>query len=201
MRADPPAGASSASPTLLDDVLPDPDVLSRHAIRIAASPAHVYAVARSFDIERPVVVRALMGIRTLGRHRVHRRAGFTLIAERPGEELVLGLMGRFWTLMPVVVPAPAERFFAPPPAGLAQAVWSFRVTPNGSGTELSTETRVRCGDPEARRRFLRYWRFIRLGSGWIRGSMLRGIRQVAERTAGLDARGGGLDIPSGDRPR
>ena len=175
--------------------MPDPDVLSRHAIRIAASPAHVCAVARSFDAGRLPLVRVLMGLRTFGRRRTGGRTGFTLVAERPGEEIVFGLMGRFWTLTPVVVPAGADRFLSPPPAGLAQAVWSFRVTPSGSGTELSTETRVRCGDPDARRKFLRYWRIIRLGSGWIRGSILRGIRATAERTAGLDAPSGGPDIP------
>ena len=45
-----------------------------------------------------------------------------------------------------------------PPAGLAQAVWNFRVRVCGMGTELSTETRVRCGDEVTRRQFGRYWR-------------------------------------------
>jgi len=108
-------------------------------------------------------------------------ANFTLIAETPGEEFVLGIMGRFWTPTGGVVRATADRFWLPPPAGLAQAVWNFRVTPGVSGTELSTETRVRCADPATRQQFLRYWRVIRLGSDLIRGSMLRRIRNTAER--------------------
>ena len=111
-------------------------------------------------------------------------AKFTLIAEAPGEEFVLGIMGRFWTPSGGLVGASAERFLQPPPAGLAQGVWNFRVRPSGPGTELSTETRVRCGDAATRRQFTRYWRVIRVGSGWIRGSMLRQIRTAAERRAG-----------------
>ena len=95
-------------------------------------------------------------------------AAFTVIAESPGEEFVLGIMGRFWTPTGGVVAATAERFRELPPSGLAQAVWNFRVRSRGVGTELSTETRVRCGDEVTRRQFGRYWRIIRLGSGLIR---------------------------------
>jgi hypothetical protein len=110
-------------------------------------------------------------------------AAFTLIAETPGEEFVLGIMGRFWTPTGGVVGASADRFRHLPPAGLAQAVWNFRVEPRAGGTELTTETRVRCADAATRRQFMRYWRVIRLGSGLIRGSVLQHIRSTAERRA------------------
>ena len=170
--------------------MPTYDVSSRHTIRIAASPARVYEAARHADLGRPWLVRALMRLRSIpsglasrlgGGRRPLGGADFTLVAEAPGEEFVLGIMGRFWMLRASAVPASAEQFGSPPPAGLAQAVWNFRVTPVGTGTELSTETRVRCGDPATRRQFGRYWRIIRLGSGLIRGSILRYIRATAER--------------------
>ncbi|HET8623728.1 MAG TPA: hypothetical protein VFM14_09225 [Gemmatimonadales bacterium] len=107
--------------------------------------------------------------------------GFTLVAEAPGEEVVLGIMGRFWTPTGGLVTTTAAQFREPPPAGLAQGFWNFRVEPCGFGTVLSTETRVRCGDPATRRRFVRYWRVIRIGSGFIRRSLLRHIRLEAER--------------------
>jgi hypothetical protein len=109
--------------------------------------------------------------------------GFTVVAEAPGEEFVLGIMGRFWTTTGGLVRASAEQLRAPPPPGLAQGFWNFRVEPSGTGTALSTETRVRCGDPATGRRFTRYWRVIRLGSGLIRSSLLRYIRRRAERNA------------------
>jgi hypothetical protein len=184
--------------TLLDDIAPTYDVSSRHTIWIAASPAEVYEVARRADLGRPWMVRVLMGLRivpaVLARvakgHRTPldprqnkpvRRLAFTVIGESVGEEFVLGIMGRFWTPTGRLVANSAEQFRQPPPAGLAQAMWNFRVEASGAGTTLSTETRVRCADPETRRQFMRYWRVVRLGSGLIRGSILRYIRSEGER--------------------
>lgn len=192
---------TSESPMLLDDLVPRYDVCSHHAIWVNASPTVVYEAARHVDLGRPWVVRLLMGVRlvpawlatvfggprrarnTVRGQRPVEAAAFTLIAESPGEEFVLGIMGRFWTPTGGVVAATAERFRDLPPSGLAQAVWNFRVRSRGVGTELSTETRVRCGDEVTRRQFGRYWRIIRLGSGLIRNSMLRHIRRTAERRA------------------
>jgi hypothetical protein len=176
-------------------------VASRHAIWIAAPPARVYQAAREADLGRPWPVRLLMGIRVIPAwlamalrgprqtscYTVEQRwvgaATFTLIAEAPGEEFVLGIMGRFWTPTGGLVPATADTFRLPPPAGLAQAMWNFCVSPRANGAELSTETRVRCGDEAARRQFERYWRIIRSGSSLIRGSMLRHIRSTAQQRA------------------
>ena len=47
-------------------------------------------------------------------------------------------------------------------------------------TLLSTETRVRCVDDEARRRFALYWLLIRVFSGWLRRDLLRKIAHIAE---------------------
>jgi hypothetical protein len=186
---------------LLDDVVPTYDVASRHTIRVAADPAVVYDTVRHANLSRPWLVRLMMGVRMApamlarafrGRRPTadpmdgrcsDRPAGFTLIAESPGEEFVLGLMGRFWTPSGGLVAASADQLQLPPPAGLAQGFWNFRVERRGSGTELSTETRVRCGDAATRRQFERYWRIIRVGSGLIRGSILRHIRRTAERRA------------------
>ena len=184
--------------TLLDDIAPSYDVSSRHTIWIRASLAEVYAVARQADLGRPWLVRVLLGLRAipaalatvvrsrrLGRNRTHEKAvgrlAFTVIAEAAGEEFVLGIMGRFWTPRGGVVPTTAGEFRHPAPAGLAQAIWNFRVTASGAGTTLTTETRVRCGDPATRRNFTRYWRVVRFGSGLIRRSMLRHIRTEVER--------------------
>lgn len=174
---------------LLDEIIPEYDVASRHRTVIAASPPTVYRVARNADLGRGWVVRLLMGARmapglavaALGGHRLAVRAArFTLMDERPGEEFVLGIMGRFWRLTGNVVPATAEQLRQLPEPGLAQGFWNFRVDPHGEGTMLSTETRVRCGDDASRTRFLSYWRVIRPASGMIRKSMLRQLRRSAE---------------------
>jgi hypothetical protein len=192
---------ASKLPTLLDELIPTYDVASRHTISVAADPARVYEAARHADFSRPWLVRLLMGLRTgpawlaaglrgrpvpeaatEGQPSV-RPVAFTLMADVPGDEFVLGIMGRFWTPTGGLVIASAAQLRDPPPAGLAQGFWNFRVEPCGTGTALSTETRVRCGDPISRRRFARYWRLIRPGSALIRGSLLRHIRRQAERRA------------------
>ncbi len=183
---------------LLDDIIPEYDAASRHSTFVAAEPSVVYRVARAADLGRNWLVRLLMGVRAAptltlvalgGRRSVPvRTAGapamgalrFTLIDEKPGEEFVLGIMGRFWQLSGGLVPADAGRLRRLPDPGLAQGIWNFQVEPSGEGSLLSTETRVRCGDEAARISFLRYWRFIRPASGLIRRSMLRQVRRTAE---------------------
>lgn len=182
---------------LLDDIAPVYDVCSRHAIWVGAHPSDVYQVARNADLGGPLLVRGLMWMRAVPAGvaalvKGHRRATqtnersvgrlpFTLVDEAPGQEFVLGIMGRFWTLTGGVIATTPEQFRRPPPAGLALGVWNFQVTPSAAGTLLSTETRVRCGDPATLRQFVRYWRIIRFGSGLIRRSMLQDIRRKAEK--------------------
>ena len=122
--------------TLLDDLVPTYDVASRHTIRVAASPAHVYQAARHTDLGGLWLVRVLMGLR----------------------------MVPAWTAIALRRRRPAKK----QPAGEQRSVGA-------------AETRVRCADPATRQQFLRYWRVIRLGSDLIRGSMLRRIRNTAER--------------------
>jgi hypothetical protein len=192
-------GSAATRRTLLDDVMPAYDVASRHTTWVAADPARVYQAARSTDLGGPRLVRVLLGLRAapawlagairsrpaLAGPRIdQQRVGpvaFTLVAETPGEEFVLGIMGRFWTSTGGIVAASPEQFRRPPPAGLAQAIWNFRVERSGAGTALSTETRIRCGDPATRRHFGWYWALIRPGSGLLRNSLLRDIRRRAEQ--------------------
>ena len=191
---------------LLDEVLPEYDVRTRHETVVRASAERVYAALWSADLAPPLV-RVLLGARALPGalvaslarplHTLRRRRsgarrsvtmrdviarGFTLVAEDPPRELVLGLVGTFWRLRGGVRPADAGRFREPPPPGTARAAWSFRVTQRTDGScLLSTETRVQCADPGSRRRFKLYWMLVRPGSGLIRRLMLRSVRRAAER--------------------
>lgn len=53
-------------------------------------------------------------------------------------------------------------------AGWSKVVMNFRLTREGDGTWLSTETRVLNTDPATRRAFALCWGFMRAGSGMIR---------------------------------
>jgi hypothetical protein len=106
------------------------------------------------------------------------QAGFVLLADEPGE-LVLGAVGRFWTLDGSIERVPRGEFadFAEP--GYAKAAVNFVA----DGAVLSTETRVRATDEAAREGFSRYWRMISTGSAAIRLEWLRAIKRRAVRGA------------------
>ena len=107
-------------------------------------------------------------------------AGFGLVAEEPGREILLGVMGRFWRPAGNIERFDRLAFSRPVPPGMARGLWSFKVASAGARrTILSTETRVTCGDAASRRRFRLYWLVVRPFSGLIRIIMLRAIRDAA----------------------
>jgi hypothetical protein len=192
---------------LLDEWLPaspKPTAVERHRTHVRAPVAAVYAALWRADLGGPAL-RALLGLRALpaalggsprARERMARlfsgrerltlreivRAGFTVLADSPDREVVLGLTGRFWTIGSGVVPTAAAEFQSGPPPGHAQAAWNFSLAASpAGGTWLTTETRVRCPDAGARRRFRAYWLVVRPWSGLSRRLMLRAIRREAER--------------------
>ena len=181
--------------SLLDEVMPQFDVRSRHTLEVEASAEVVAWVAELYRVDRDasLATRLLILLRGLKLpHGTFREAltasGFALLAERPGEEVVLGTAGRFWALREqanLTTPADLASFQAAfdQPASAAGAV-SVRIEPLPERrTLLSTETRVRCTDPAGRKSFGRYWALIRVFSGWIRRDLLRGIGSRAEALA------------------
>ena len=107
---------------------------------------------------------------------------FVRLAQDDPRELVVGT---------VVVAPPGTRgtptsevFQKTLPPGFALATMNFLVTPDGSGSVVSTETRVFANSPPARRRFAAYWRVIYPGSALIRRMWLRAIARRATRPDG-----------------
>src|SRR2546430_4306786 len=169
---------------LLDDYLPEFDVRTRYPSRIVASPARVYASLRTANFDYWGVTRALYAVRTLPsflalpretwrrfRDELFQKPftldamlpeGFTLLEERPGEEFLLGTVGRFWRARGELCATSPVQFREPTPEGAAKAAWNFAVSIRADGaTELSTETRVLCADASTKRRFLTYWMLIK----------------------------------------
>lgn len=170
---------------LIDEYAPDYHVASRHQIDVRATPEAVYAAVRRLDLSRSGVIRLLFGLRGLPTRGItldtFLERGFVLLDETPGQELLLGLIGRFWTLkgdLQRFEPAAFRSFDRP---GYAKAAWTFHLTPQPSGsTLLVTETRVRCTDNASLCRFRRYWRVVGPFSGVIRKEILRAVKQDAE---------------------
>jgi hypothetical protein len=83
--------------------------------------------------------------------------GWSLLAERPGQEIALGLVGRFWKPVIEYAPVVAEEFrdFSEP--GYAKTVYALSVRPlqDGQSTLLSAVMRTATTDEYARRWFRR----------------------------------------------
>ena len=178
----------------LDEFLPDYDVNEVHSTRVAASPDAVMAAVRSLTAREVPLLVALMAVRSLPsllRGRGRRRpsgtivegflkGGFVALAERP-HELVVGAVGRFWLMSAEVRRVSAAEFAAFNEPGYAKAAFNMHAEPAPGGTLLTTETRIKATDAEARSSFRRYWRVIYPGSAAIRLAWLRAIRRRAER--------------------
>ena len=180
---------------LIDEFMPSFDVAERHGIVVRAPAERAYAAIRSVDLSRSLLIRSLFALRGFpvmfaGRREARRRltlddflrSGFVVLAEEPGAEIVLGLIGRFWRPTGGLLLFAPEEFTGFRRPGYAKAVWNFRVEPVGEGrVRVATQTRVQTTDQDSCRSFLRYWRVIGPFSGLVRREMLRLVRSVAER--------------------
>ena len=184
---------------LIEELLPHPDIRMRHSRLIPAPAPLVFAALRTADLAGSRLVKLLLAIRTLntpkGPLTLDRltQAGFKLVGERPGEEIVLGVVGKFWKPSGERRPADLEQFRLGAPAGEVLVAWSFEVRQQATGSRhqascLTTETRITCGDPATLRTFRRYWRIVHPGSALIRRAMLRAVEKEARRQRGKAAR-------------
>ena len=109
--------------------------------------------------------------------------GWILLGERPGEELALGLIGKFWR--PVIEfarIASADQFREFDKPGFAKTVYALSVRELGANkTLLSGLMRTATTDEHARRWFRRYWSFgVGSGAHILVGAMLDSARRAAE---------------------
>lgn len=176
---------------LLDEILPTWHFRSHHSTVVAASAARVVEALESLRLDRDLssLVRLLFRARGLSfpsgptPRAALRAIGFSVLAERPGREIVFGIAGKFWAPreMANLVRVPdAPAFIAFDRPGQAKGAMNILVEPiSDDRTLLRTETRVSCTDRRARLLFGAYWTLIRIPSGWIRGDMLRAIARRA----------------------
>jgi len=185
-------------PSRLDELLPHYDFEEVHSRRVGASPAAALSAARAATPGEMPLVIVLYSLRSapalLARGRALRRErgrpqweqmlesdGFLAFVDEE-DEIVLGYAGQPWRLAGGIGAGVGSaggwsEFSAP---GYVKAVMNFRADSAGGGALLTTETRVLATDEATRRRFGRYWRLIRPGSGLIRRSWLSAAARRAE---------------------
>jgi hypothetical protein len=175
---------------LIDDFLPGYDVRERHRIKVHAPVERVYDAVRRLDISQTKLTMLLFRLRGIPAGRFAPRCftlddflkmRFILLGEKPNKELLLGLVGRFWTASGALRRLDAEGFRSFNEQGYAKAAWNFSLAGQRDGSVLlETETRVLCLDQMSRRRFRLYWLVVGPFSGLIRREVLRAIKRSAE---------------------
>ena len=169
---------------LIDEFLSEYDFVETHGISIHAGAAEIYRAANETDFTDSFIIRWLFRLRGLSTENVTlqslKRSRFEILGESLNREMVVGIVGRFWTIHGDLKKIDAESFKRFDTAGYAKAVWNFSLSPDGAATRLTTETRIKCLDAESRRSFGWYWTFIQPFSGLIRTEILKLIKRKAE---------------------
>ncbi|HVG20210.1 MAG TPA: hypothetical protein VNI02_14265 [Blastocatellia bacterium] len=180
---------------LIDDYLSSYDVSAKYGADVRAPADHVYEAVRGMDLSGSSVIRLLFRLRefpAIFKSRKSQRAlgltldnllrsGFILLGEDPPREILLGVVGQFWTSSGCIQKLDANGFRTFDEKGYAKAAWNFSVSERGPGVcALATETRVRCLDEGSLRRFRLYWTLVGPFSGVIRKETLRVVRRQAE---------------------
>lgn len=180
---------------LIDRWLPQWDFYEYHSVEIDAPPEVVYEQLKLLDLNNLLLTRflfSLRGIPALMRGRPARRplkltlqglvdAGFVVLDEQAGREIVLGLIGRPWVPSGDVRRVTPSGFEQVQDEGLVKMAWNFLVEGRGANAcRLSTETRILALGERSRRNFRRYWRLIEPFSGAIRIDALWAVKRHAE---------------------
>lgn len=197
---------------LADEFLPTYDISDEIAIVVEADAQTVWAALEEADLlevgKRYPLVGVLGGLRMLPElvsHLIHgerppkapdtlrlrelgqlprTEGGWILLREQPGEEIALGLVGRFWR--PVIryadVDADGFREFGEP--GYAKTVYNLGIRQiDAERTLVSGLMRTATTDEYARRWFRRYWTFgVGSGAHVLVHALLDSVRDAAERS-------------------
>ena len=179
----------------IDEFLPNYDFCAAYEIRIDAPTSVVYECLLRSDFSELWLVRVLMTLRSgkrLPRNRVpsdlRRRlqgTGFVMLAEAPGDELVIGVAGQFWRPDGGrCLDLTADEFAGFSRPGYAKVAWNFKLLAESpESTLLSTETRIKCFGQAALWKFRIYWSLVGPFSGLMRKAILKQIKTEAESKA------------------
>jgi hypothetical protein len=170
---------------LIDEFLPGYDVNERHHIDVHAPVEKVYQVVQSLDFRDSRIIKWLFRLRGIPEYALTLDGllefGFIILGETPNQEIVIGLVGRFWTRAVHIQHLDPESFRKFDRKGFAKAVATislFRQT--GEISRVTTETSVYCIGNSSRRYCRLYWFLISPLSAWIRREWLRIIKRRVE---------------------
>jgi hypothetical protein len=198
---------------IVDDVLPVYDVSDSVAVVAEADAALAWTALMEVDLievgrHRPLVglLGAVRMLPEIASHLLHGerppaaperlrlrdtaelppdKGGWVLLGEQPGEEIALGLIGKFWRPVIQFAQVSADEFGAFAEPGFAKTVYALSVRPLDERRSLLTGVmRTATTDEHARRWFRRYWTFgVGSGAHVLVNGLLETARDDAEERA------------------
>lgn len=197
---------------LVDDLLPVYDVSDGVAVLVKADARTAWSALMEVDLievgrRRPLVgvLGALRALPEIVSHVLHGETppkppkrmrlrdmpeipagegGWILLGEIPEQEIVLGLVGKFWRPVIEFKQVSAEEFRDFREAGYAKTIYALSVRSLSEGALLSGVMRTATTDDRARRWFMRYWTFgVGSGAHILVHGLLDAAREDAERQA------------------
>lgn len=170
--------------------LPNPRHTETHRIFVKASPADAWQAARNFDGADIPWVRLLFAFRELASTSAHAHtlgartpisinaiatnndAGFKVLYENPGKEVVVGAIGQFWHLDIPFADIPENGFADFNEKGWGKVAWAITVEPYFDGATIAFELRTTATDDLAWEKLGLYYDIIGIASKLIRSSVM-----------------------------
>lgn len=182
-------------PALLERFIPKPDIRERFETTIHAPATVVMQVAAEFDMQSLPAVKAILRLRELllGAEGYSRRRpqgileetkslGWGVLDEQPGRFVICGAKCQPWLANVAFSTLRPEEFASFSEPDQVKIAWTLEAEAvSCDTTRFGQETRAVATDPDARRKFKRYWRWARFGIIAIRLLMLPAVRRAAER--------------------
>ena len=191
------APADAEADALLDVFMPKYEVAERHHVSVGAPAAVTFESLMDLDLDDSPLIRAifkgremLLGAdaneasRTRGLVAVTKELGWVVLADMPGQEIVMGAVTRPWEPNVVFRGIAPEHFAAFNEPDYVKIVWTLRADAISPFSSIArSETRAVATDASARRKFRWYWARFSPGIVLIRRMSLGLLKREAERRA------------------
>jgi hypothetical protein len=182
-------------PDAMERFIPCADACERFEIVVHAPADLVMDVAANFDLQSLPLVKAIFRLRELlmgaarpaprmpqGVLEETRALGWGMLDEVQGRRIVCGAVCQPWLADVKFSAVAPEEFAAYSEPDRVKIAWTLEAEEIGPGlTRFAQETRAVATEPQARAKFLRYWRWARFGIVAIRVLMLPAVKRTAER--------------------
>lgn len=167
---------------LIGNYLPHYHYKEFNAIKIDSSSTDVYQKMLKCDLSRSQLIRFFFWMRGI-RQKLSsindiNKLGFIKLDEKPGEEILFGMVSNRATFGGCeIIKSPTE-FKEQRSGNMIKAVINFRVTGESSLNQVvSTETRIWCGSNKMKNGFRLYWFFVKPFSRIVRKLLLHQINK------------------------